>query len=304
MVKRLFAIVLLLVMAFNSSATAEEMAEYADNMFSFKYPATWDHGVADNGDIVLTSPDGKNAILAFALIVNFEALQFAGDEDKDAPIAENYISQYGGKNLELNGEYDFIESGEMKGFRAYGKWRETGQDATMVVLTGEDHMVGFVMVGTDAVALEDELLSSVELLGDIETPDQEGLTTWKGGQFSISYPNNYGVMDTGTGVAFINSDDVNNIIMVRAYTLDVEYTDDLAPAIAAAYLPKSTHVAAEPEMVEVGDRNAAVIRGELDAGPMEFYVLGEGRTALAVFLTGEESVGMAESIVTSAEFFE
>ena len=43
-----------------------------------------------------------------------------------------------------------------------------------------------------------------------------------------------------------------------------------------------------------------MIRGQLDAGPMAFYLIGSGRTAMALLFTGEAAVGMAEAIVASA----
>lgn len=171
----------------------------------------------------------------------------------------------------------------------------------MVVLTGKDHLVGFIMVGAKALALEDALLSSVELKGDIDTSDENGWLSWQGARFSVAYPKDYAVMDSGTAVMFGDPNGSGNLIAVRAYDLNVEYSDNIAPAVAAAYLPKSTHIGAEPEMVTMGGRNAAVIRGDVNGKALAFYIVGRGRTALGIMLMGETAVEMAENIVMSAE---
>ena len=54
-------------------------------------------------------------------------------------------------------------------------------------------------------------------------------------------------------------------------------------------------------MVEIGGRNAALIQGNVTGGPLAFYVIGGGRTALVLMFTGEEACGMAEHIIESAE---
>ena len=90
--------------------------------------------------------------------------------------------------------------------------------------------------------------------------------------------------------------------MARTYNLDMDYTDSMAAYIASAALPKSTKVEANAEMVEIGGRNAAVITGTVSGSPMAFYVIGSGKTILALLLTGEESCGMAEHLIGSVEF--
>ena len=297
--KRILVLCIALILIFTAAALAEEMAEYRDELYAFRYPASWSCDTADNGDIVLGSPGRDSAVLTFAIISDLYA--FTGDVEHDAPLAEDWIASYGGKNLALTGEYTLMRSGELHGIRALGSWRATGQEAVMLVLTGNRHLVGFVLVGDAAIALEGDFLNSVELLGDAPTESAEGFLRWENAVFALDYPSHYSMLDQGTAVAFINPDDPNCIIMAKTYSLDVEYADTLAPVIAANALPKSTKVEPNAEMTEIGGRNAAVIRGTVSAGPMAFYAIGGGRTALVLMFTGEEACGMADHVIQSAE---
>ncbi len=297
--KRILVLCIALILIFVAVALAEETVEYRDELYAFRYPASWSCDTADNGDIVLGSPERDSAVLTFAIISDLYA--FTGDTEHDAPLAEDWIASYGGKNLALTGEYTLMRSGELHGIRALGSWRATGQEAVMLVLTGNRHLVGFVLVGNAAIALEGDFLNSVELLGDAPTESAEGFLRWENAVFALDYPSHYSMLDQGTAVAFINPDDPNCIIMAKTYSLDVEYADTLAPVIAANALPKSTKVEANAEMTEIGGRHAAVIRGTVSAGPMAFYAIGGGRTALVLMFTGEEACGIADHVIQSAE---
>lgn len=291
--------VLFLLCGILSFASAEAAKEYRDEYYSFLYPASWSCDQAPNGDIVLGSPNGKDAVLTFAIVSDL--YPFSGDALTDKPLIEDYISSYGGKNLALTGGYMLAQAGDLRGFRATGSWRATGQDAVMLVLSGSRHMVGFVMVGNGAIALEPTFLNSVTLIGNAPKESAEGFLRFDGKDFSLDYPAHYGALDQGTAVAFINSADPNNIIMVKAYPLGMDYSDALAPAVAAGTLPKSTKVEPNAEMTEIGGRRAAVITGTVSGGPLAFYVIGEGQTALILMFTGTEATGMADAVIRSAE---
>ncbi len=297
--KRFVTLLLVLLIATLPCTLAEETKEYRDKIYAFRYPADWSCDTAQNGDIILTSPDGSNAVLTFAIITDL--LSFTGDAEKDAPNIESMISSYSGKNLALEGDYELIQAGEMLGFRAHGFWSSGNVKAIMIVLTGSRHMVCFILVGDQAIAMEQDFLDSLELLGNAPAAEVEGFLRWEGQQFSMDYPENFGVMETTTGIAFINSDDSSNIIMARAYSLDYDYSDDTAQGIAAATLPKSTKVEPNAEMVTIGGKNAAVIKGSFSDKPMEFYVIGSGRMALALMFTGEEACDAAEHVIQTAQ---
>jgi hypothetical protein len=309
MMKRIIAFYLSLILVFAAGAYAEDTAEYRDEIFAFRYPASWSCDTSPNGDIVLGSPDGSSAALAFAMISDLP--NFTGDAETDAPGIQSYIAQYDGKNLALTGDYEMLRVGEMNGFRATGSWRATGQNAAMIVLTGSSHVVGFALVGGKALALEQAFLDSLELLGETPAESAEGFLRWEGtefsekhpegGLFSLDYPAHYSSLAQTTGIVFMNPNDTSNIIMARAYTLDTDYSDALAPIIAANALPKSTKVEPNAKMVKIGGRNAAIIQGTVSGGPMAFYVIGSGRTALALMFTGEEACGMAEHVIQSTE---
>ena len=220
---------------------------------------------------------------------------FTGDAETDAAGIQSYIAQYDGKNLTLTGDYEVLRLGEMNGFRATGSWQATKQEAAMIMLTGSRHVVGFVLVGNKALALEQTFLNSLELLGETPAETVEGFLRWEGaefsekhpegGLFSLDYPAHYSSLAQTTGIVFMNPNDPSNIIMARAYTLDTYYSDALAPVIAANALPKSTKVEPNAKMVKIGGRNAAIIQGTVSGGPMAFYVIGSGRTALALMFT-------------------
>ena len=214
---------------------------------------------------------------------------------------DSYISSYSGKNLALNGEYEFVQLGEMRGFRALGSWRATGQDAVMLILSGNRHLVGFIMVGDGAIALEQSLADSVELLGEAPSESSEGFSRWDGKQFSVDYPTHYGTLEQNVGVLFVNTANPNCIIMARTYNLDADYTDSQAVTICNKALPTSTKITPNAEMTEIGGKNAAVIKGTVSSGPLEFYIFGKGRTVLALMFTGDEAIGYAEAIIRSAE---
>lgn len=298
--RRLTALCLILILASTVAAFAEETAEYRDELYAFRYPASWNCDIADNGDIVLGPPNGDCAVLTFAIISDI--YEFTGDEEHDAPLARDWIDNYEGKNLALTGEYTQIQSGELRGLRAPGSWRATGQEAVMLILSGNRHLVGFVLVGEEAIALEQDFLDSVELLGNAPTESaDEGFMRWENAVFALDYPSHYSMLDQGTGVAFVNPDNPNSIIMAKNYNLDVEYTDELAPIIAANALPKSTKLEPNAEMTEIGGRKAALIQGEVSGGAFSFYAIGSGRTALVLMFMGEEACGMAEHVIQSAE---
>ena len=249
---------------------------------------------------MLLSPDGNSAVLTFALISDLRP--FTGDALTDAPMIESYISSYGGKNLSLSGEYTLTQSGDLRGFRALGTWKATGHKAVMLVLSDDRHMVGFVLVGDGAIALEQDFLDSVKLTEGMPAAGDDGFLRWEGAKFSLDYPAHFGMMEQATGVAFINQSNPNTMILARLYTLDVQFTDELAPKIAATALPKSANVEPNAEMVQIGGRSAAVITGTVSGGPMAFYVIGSGRTVVALMFAGEEACGTAEHVIHSVEF--
>lgn len=297
--KNILSIVLICALLCAAFVSAEELAEYRDDVYSFRYPASWDLQTADNGDIVLLSPDEQNGVITFCVITDL--ISFTGDPAADEASVQAMISGYSGNSLSLNGTYDSLVLGDLAGFRAYGSW-SGALDAAMVVLTGNKRMISFVMIGDQALALEETLLDFLTL-PDIETAQgAEGFLRWDTALFSIDYPENYGALDPGAGMAFVNYADPSNIIMARTYTLDFEFRSEYAQSVAASVLPSSTGVKAEPVLIRIGGRDAAVIKGTVSGGPMEFYVIGSGYTWMALLLTGEEACSMAETLIRSVEF--
>ena len=282
-----------------SVSAAENSATYRDAVYSFRYPASWKQSTASDGSIVLEIPGSSDGVLTFAIFTDL--IRFTGDEETDAPAIQSLLAEYSGKNLSFTGEYELASYGALQGFRATGHW--TGKkDAIMVCGTDGGHLVSFVLIGDRAIAEEAALMESVVTFDNSGTDAKEGYKTWQGKGYSLLYPENYSTLEQTTGIVFLNKDKTNQIIMARAYSLDMDYSDALALTIAADRLPKSTNLEAKPEMEQIGGRNAAVIRGDTDTGPTGFYVVGQGRTAQALLFMGEEALSHAEDIVASVVF--
>ena len=277
----------------------EDRATYRDAVYSFRYPASWKQSTAKDGSIVLEIPGSSDGVMTFAIFTDL--IRFTGDEETDASGIKNLLAEYSGKNLSFTGEYEPVRYGALQGFRATGRWAGK-QDAIMVCGTDGGHLVSFVLIGERAIAEEAALMESVVTFDNSGTDAKEGYKTWQGKGYSLLYPENYSTLEQTTGIVFLNRDRTDQIIMARAYALDKEYSDALAPSIAVDRLPKSTHLEGKPEMVRIGDRNAAVIRGDTDSGPVAFFVVGQGRTALALLFMGEEALGYAEDVVASVVF--
>lgn len=300
--KKTFCILVcaILLCSLAGAAFAEATSEYRDSVYAFRYPATWSQAVADNGDIVLISPDQRSAVLTFAIITDL--ISFTGDVRTDAPLIEQQIASYSGNNLRLNGKYDPIQAGDMHGYRAYGAWESGNLDAVYILLTGSRHLVGFMLAGADALALEQSLLDSVELLGGTPNEGSAGFIRWEGARFSLDYPEQYSTMEMNGAVAFLNAANATDIIMAKAISLDGNYTDELAPIIAATYLPKSAKLEADAEMVTIGGRSAAVIKGFVGEDPMTFYAFGSGKTAVALSFIGDRANDLAARVIGSVTF--
>ena len=286
--------------------TAEGTAEYSDSAYSFRYPSGWTQRLDYDGSVILELPGTQDSIISFALISDM--VQFTGDEETDAILADQIIAQYtaekaqaNGKHTVLSGEYELVSRGTLRGFRAKGTWTLSGEELVMIILTGESHLIAFQLNGPEAIALEDALLDSVELAGGLEAPAEDGFVRWEGAEYAVRYPAYYRTMETATGIMFANPDDPSNVIAVRTYTLDYDYEDSMAPLMASTLKPKSAKIAADPEVREIGGRTVASIRGDIESGPLAYYLFGEGRTVYVLLLTGEEATGMGEEIVASVE---
>lgn len=294
---------LLLLAALLPVSAAPNMAEYKDDIYSFRYPGQWKRGTAKDGTITLRIPGSGDGVMTFALKTNI--IQLTGDKEKDDPLVRDYLSKNRkiGSHIKLDGTYELVEQSGLHGFRAFGK--ADGRARTeLVMLTGETGMASFVFVGEKAIAEEKAILPTVHLMAGAlgeETEDAD-YKRWKGSGFSLLYPKAYGAMEQKTGTAFIEMKAKKDMIMARVYTLKAAYSDDQALSIAKAKLPKSTRVKVEPQMTRVGDRNAAVITGNSKAGPMAFYIIGSGRTALGLMFIGKDAMQHAEKVISSVTF--
>lgn len=292
---------LLLIAALLPASAAGKTAEYKDEIYSFRYPAAWKRGTAKDGTVTLRIPGGNDGVMTFAITTDI--LHLTGNAGQDEPLIKQYISGVKINGLRLDGTYETLEQNGLPGFRAFGKV-DGKYRVELVVLTGKGSMVAFIFIGEKAIAEEGTILSSLSVtdrMKDEETGNAD-YKRWKGGGFSLLYPKDYGAMEQQSGTVFIEMKGKKDTIMARTYSLNTAYSREQAPSIAKAKLPKSTGVQAEPQMTRVGDWDAAVITGDTKAGPMAFYVIGSGRTALALMFLGEEAISHAETVVASVVF--
>ncbi len=307
--KKVISIFLAIILLLGTVSVCAEggmkgMLTYSDEQYSFIYPETWSQDTAENGDIILMNPGQTSAIMTFSLYI--DALQLTGDPDEDRNFIDNTLSTYTeeaaqkkGKNITLNGTVEGIVYGNLKGFRAYGSWLSNGDKLIMDILTADNYMVSFTCIGEKAITLEEVMLNSVELQGSKQEDRGDMYTRWKGTKITFLYPKQYSALEQTTGVLLADQNAPNNVIAVRIYDVDFDYSKEMATTLATQSLPKSTKIEADAEMVVVGDWDAAVIKGESSAGKIAYYVIGSGRTVLGIIFMGEEAIGYAQIIIAS-----
>lgn len=294
---------LLMTLSTLTGAAAETTATYQDDIYSFQYPAAWRRGAAKDGTITLRLPGSEHGVMTFALATTI--IQLTGNQEEDDVFIQKYINNEGGKFtsfLQLDGTYEHLKKGSFIGFRAFGT-ASSNDPAHFVLLTGEGCMITFIFIGEKAFAEEEAILSSLQAAAGArnEASDDGDYLRWKGDGFTVLYPKEYGTMEQATGTAFLEMTAKKDTIMVRSYTLDTDYSEALASAIAREKLPKSARVHGEPDMVQIGDWHAAVITGDTgSSGPMAFYIIGSGRTALGILILGKNALTHAEYIVSTA----
>ena len=305
--KKITAILLCLtLLAAAGTGWAEETTEYRDSAYSFRYPSNWTLRYDYDGSVILELPGTASSIITYAVLNS--VLVYTGDEETDRAMAETAVSGYteenaleNGKHTVLNGTFDLIEHDGMHGFRAYGTWLLSGEDLVMILLTGKDHLVAFQLNGPDAIAMEDELLDSVELLGSLDSSDSGDGKHWDCADYSLDYPAHYGLTESTTGVMLANPDGSGNVMAARAYDIDFDYSDDMASQLASQLLPKSAKIDAEPVLEQIGGRTTAVIRGSIDSGNLAFYLFGGGRKIFVLLVVGDEAISLADDVVASVE---
>ena len=195
--------------------------------------------------------------------------------------------------MRLSGEYDMLDYGTLKGFRAPGTF--TGRIAAQhIYLSDGSHLLFFRFVGEDAIKAQEGILTSIMVNKVEKSLAQDGYVPFRRGNYALCYPDGYNTLEQSTGIVFLDKTK-GNMIMVRARTLDADYTEELAPDWY--YLPKSTKVEPNPKMVEVGPWKAALITGDTESGPMAFYALGSGRTALVLLFIGQEALTHTETVL-------
>ncbi|MGI6689198.1 MAG: hypothetical protein ACOX6Y_12790 [Christensenellales bacterium] len=293
-----FMLAMALLLSSLPLARAEQMAEYRDDVFSFQYPAAWKRRTAKDGSVILEVPgNAESGVQAFGITSNL--LEMTGNPETDETTIRTLIDQHqsSGSKLRLSGEYDLLQYGALKGFRAPGIMAGRIK-AQQVYLFDGAHMLVFRFLGEEAIKAEENILTSI-VVQKAENPlALDGYVPFEREQYSLLYPEGYNTMEQSTGIAFLDKTK-GNMILARVRTLDKDYDETLAPTLASTYLPKSTKVKAAPEMVQVGPWKAARITGKTESGPLSFYALGKGRTALLLLFLGQDALAHAEAVLSS-----
>jgi hypothetical protein len=295
--KALFCMMLVVILLLLSvlPAGAEQTAEYRDEIFSFQYPAAWKQRTAQDGSLILEVPGNpESGVQAFGFASDL--LMLTGDRQTDEPIIRQLMDQQpSSSKMRLSSEYDMLDYGTLKGFRVPGTF--AGRIAAQhIYLSDGSHLLFFRFVGEDAIKAQEGILTSIMVNKVEKSLAQDGYVPFRRENYALCYPEGYNTLEQSTGIVFMDKTK-GNMIMVRARTLDADYTEELAPVLAATYLPKSTKVEPHPKMVEVGPWKAALIVGDTESGPMAFYALGSGRTALVLLFIGQEALTHTETVL-------
>jgi hypothetical protein len=282
-------------------AAAEQKAEYRDDVFSFQYPAAWKRRSAKDGSLILEIPGQNSGVQAFSMATNL--IELTGDQQKDDSTIQMFITQQKNSNskMKFNGKYDMLQYGDLHGFRAFGTINGSIQ-AQQCYLSNGSQMLVFRFIGQSALAAQEDVLASIVMFKAEEPLSQdgapEGYIPFSQDNYAFVYPEGYKNMEMNDGFLFLDASK-KNTFAVRKRTLDTDYTEAQAPSLASTYLPKSTKLKADPEMVTVGPWNAARITGDTASGPLAFYALGKGRTALFLLFLGQEALTQAEAVLKS-----
>ena len=167
-------------------------------------------------------------------------------------------------------------------------------------LSAPDKVKAGDVQATEALAEGETIMESVALRYDfLKEGAGEGWLTWSNDLISVGYPDNFSLMDTGSGVLFSDPKVQNNAYAVTIYSLDFDYDDVYAPQFASMVLPKSTGLAADPEIETIDGRVFGVIKGEVSGASLALYLTGKGRTVVGVMFIGNEVVAIAEDVLKS-----
>lgn len=300
----------LMILVCGTAALAEGTTEYSDEYYGFSHPENWKREAAEDGTVILQSPDGKAYVRADILLTDL--FSFTGKEEEDATFVKAVMESFAGEGtgntqptLLLDGPYELITAGELKGFRAPGTWRPTGDPALLDVFTGGGSMVSFTMVGNPAIELEDTLISGLRIT-DRTAETENGMIKWESEKISLYYPETFRMMSLGRngGVIFTDASGAPSTINVMTSELkDKEYSDVYGLAAMKKVLEQTgSGLDENMKVAEINGRHVIVAEGIYDGMPVANYLLGQGKTVAVLSFTGESAVGQAEALISSIKF--
>ena len=309
--KKIAAVVAALALLISCTASlAEGLTEYSDDHYCFQHPEDWKRETAQDGTVFLQSPDGSAYVKAEILLMDLFA--FTGDEEADAPYINVVMKSFAGEETDavqptllLDGSYELIAEEDLKGFRAPGIWRASGEPALLDVFTDGGSMVSFTMVGDQAISLEKTLTSSLRITKQA-TESKDGMNKWDSEKITLWYPDTFKMMDLGQngGVVFTELSVQPSTINIMVSELpESEYSDVYGLATMKKVLQQTgTGMEETMKITRVGDQNAVAAEGTFSDTPVANYILGQGKTVVVLNFVGENAVNRAETVIASLEF--
>ena len=309
--KKILAVILsLMILGGGAAALADGLTEYSGEHYSFQHPEEWKREATQDGTVILQSPDGSAYVRGDILLTDL--FSFTGDEEADATFIKAVMQSFAGEGTDgteptllLDGTYELITAGELKGFRAPGTWRPTGDPALLDVLTGGGAMVSFTMVGNPAIELEETLTSSLRIAeGTTET--ENGMKKWENEKISLWYPETFKMMGLGQngGVVFTELSANPSLINVMTSEMpDVEYTIEFGlESIGEVLKQAGGDTVQSAEIREIGGRQVVYAEGSAGDTPGAICVMGQGKTVAVLNFAGENAVKQAETVIGSVQF--
>lgn len=106
----------LMILVCGTAALAEGTTEYSDEYYGFSHPENWKREAAEDGTVILQSPDGKAYVRADILLTDL--FSFTGKEEEDATFVKAVMESFAGEGtgntqptLLLDGTYELITAG-------------------------------------------------------------------------------------------------------------------------------------------------------------------------------------------------
>jgi len=309
--KRILVVILsLMILSGCLAALGDGLTEYSGEHYSFQHPEEWKREATQDGTVILQNPDGSAYVRGDILLTDL--FSFTGEEKADAAFIKVVMQSFAGEGTDgaeptllLDGTYELITAGELKGFRATGTWRPTGDPALLDVFTGGGSMVSFTMVGNPAIELEEMMISSLRITeGTTET--ENGMKKWENEKISLWYPETFKMMGLGEDGGVVFAELNANPSMINVMTSEkpeAEYTIEFGlESIREVLRQAGGDMVQNAEIRELGGKQVVIAEGSAGDTPGVICIMGEGKTVAVLNFAGENAVKQAETVIGSLQF--